>query len=81
VALQKSHIAVYHMGMYAEPTLLNWFETEFQKRTGKKPDMGKSCIRFKKPGEIPFELLGELVSKMTPSDWIKLYEAAFRKGK
>jgi len=81
VALQKSHIAIYHMGMYAEPTLLNWFETEFQKRTGKKPDMGKSCIRFKKPGEIPFELLGELVSKMTPSDWIKLYEAAFRKGK
>lgn len=81
VALQKSHIAVYHMGMYAEPTLLNWFQTEFQMRTGKKPDMGKSCIRFKKPGEIPFDLLGELVSKMTPSDWIKLYEASFRKGK
>lgn len=80
VANQKSHIAVYHMGMYADPALLDWFESEYLKRTGKKPDMGKSCIRFKKPGDIPFELIAELAAKMSPSDWIRLYESAFRKG-
>jgi hypothetical protein len=36
--------------------------------------MGKSCVRFKKPEDIPLDLIGELVSKMTPQDWIALYE-------
>jgi hypothetical protein len=40
--------------------------------------MGKSCIRFKKPEDIPFDLLAQLLAKMTPQDWIALYEKTFR---
>ncbi len=74
VASQKNFIALYHMGIYADPKLLKWFTTEFSKRISSKLDMGKSCVRFKKPEQIPFDLIGELVSKMTPADWINLYE-------
>ena len=74
VASQKNFIALYHMGIYADPKLLKWFTTEFAKRISSKLDMGKSCVRFKKPEQIPFDLIGELVSKMTPADWINLYE-------
>lgn len=78
IASQKNFIAVYHMGMYADPKLLKWFTDGFAKVSKKKLDMGKSCIRFKKPEDIPFEFIGELVSKMSPADWIGLYEKAFR---
>lgn len=74
LASQKNSINFYHMGIYADPKLLNWFITEFPKHSKKKLDMGKSCVRFKKPEDIPFGLLGELVSKMSPQDWIALYE-------
>jgi hypothetical protein len=74
IASQKSHIAVYHMGMYAKPELLDWFVQSFIAVTGKKPDMGKSCIRFKKPESIPIPLIGELIGKMSASEWIALYE-------
>ncbi len=79
MASQKNFIAVYHMGVYASPEILNWFETEFLKRTGKKADMGKSCIRFKKPETIPYDLLGELARKFTPQEWIALYEKNYKK--
>ena len=74
LASQKQYIALYHMGLYADPALLKWFQAEYAKRTGGKPDMGKSCIRFKKPDRIPFELIGELASKVTPGMWIEAYE-------
>jgi uncharacterized protein YdhG (YjbR/CyaY superfamily) len=74
LASQKNSINFYHMGIYADPKLLKWFTTEFPKHSKKKLDMGKSCVRFKKPEDIPFDLLGELVSKMSPQDWIALYE-------
>lgn len=80
-ASQKNFIAVYHMGIYADPALMKWFVSEFPKHSTKKLDMGKSCIRFKKTEDIPFKLIGELASKMTPKDWINLYEKAFRKSK
>jgi uncharacterized protein YdhG (YjbR/CyaY superfamily) len=73
-ASQKNGISFYHMGIYANDDLLQWFTTEYPKYVSTKLDMGKSCIRFKKPEHIPFELLGELVKKMTAEDWIKLYE-------
>lgn len=79
IASQKNFIAVYHMGMYADKDLLKWFETAYAKQATGKLDMGKSCIRFKKPEQIPFELIGELTSKMNPKEWIALYEKAFRK--
>lgn len=74
IASQKNFIGLYHMGIYANNELLNWFEAEYPKHSKRKLDMGKSCIRFKKLDEIPYQLIGELVSKMTPHDWIELYE-------
>jgi hypothetical protein len=62
------------MGMYADAELLNWFQNEYAKVSKTKLDMGKSCVRFKKPDQIPFELIGELVSRMTPERWIQFYE-------
>lgn len=78
-ASQKNFIALYHMGLYANKELLNWFETEYPKRSKTKLDMGKSCIRFKKPEHIPFDLIGELASKLTPEDWIGIYESVLKK--
>jgi hypothetical protein len=73
VASQKNFIAVYHMGMYGNPKLLKWFNDEYAKTTNKKLDMGKSCMRYKKPEDIPYKLIGELCTKMTPDDWITYY--------
>jgi len=75
VASQKNFVAVYHMGIYGDPNLLKWFTTEYAKQRKSKIDMGKSCMRFKKMDEIPYSLIGELASKMTPQDWIDQYTA------
>ncbi|GBF51639.1 hypothetical protein LPTSP4_31770 [Leptospira ryugenii] len=74
IASQKQFIALYHMGIYADPKLLQWFQAEYPKHCKSKLDMGKSCIRFKKMDEIPYALIGELVEKLTVKDWIGLYE-------
>lgn len=79
IASQKNFVAVYHMGIYANPTLLQWFVSNYALQSKSKLDMGKSCIRFKKIEHIPFELLGQLAQKMTVSDWISTYETAFKK--
>lgn len=75
IAAQKNFIAIYHHGLYADPNLLQWFKNEYAKLSLNKLDMGKSCIRFKNPEKIPFELVGTLVSKMSVQDWIDLYES------
>ncbi|HBX67641.1 MAG: hypothetical protein CL670_05465 [Balneola sp.] len=74
IASQKSHIAVYHSGIYADDKLMEWFTNEYPKYVKTKLNMGKSCIRFRNPDHIPFELIGELAGKMTVEEWIKLYE-------
>jgi uncharacterized protein YdhG (YjbR/CyaY superfamily) len=74
LASQKSHIAIYHMGIYVIPEFLEWFKTEYPKHCKTKLDMGKSCIRFKKTDEIPYELIAELVKKISPEEWIVIYE-------
>lgn len=79
LAAQKNFIALYHMGIYASPELLTWFTTEYPKYSKAKLDMGKSCIRFKKPDDIPFKLIGELMKKMSTKDWIGLYEKNYKK--
>lgn len=79
IASQKNTISVYHMGIYATPELQTWFTSEYPKHSKLKLDMGKSCIRFKKPEHIPFELIGELASKMTPEQWIGIYENKLKK--
>lgn len=78
IASQKNFIAFYHMGIYAQPELLKWFTTEYPKHNKAKLDMGKSCVRFKKPEHIPHKLIGELVKKMKVKDWIELYETTYK---
>ena len=80
-ASQKNTINFYHMGIYANKDLYDWFVAEYPKYSTRKLDLGKSCIRFKKFDEIPFDLIGELVTKISVEDWIATYESAFLKNK
>jgi uncharacterized protein YdhG (YjbR/CyaY superfamily) len=79
MASQKNSINIYHMGIYANKSLYDWFVTEFPKHSNSKLDMGKSCMRFKKLGEIPYNLIGELCTKITVNEWIEMYESNFLK--
>lgn len=79
IASQKNSINLYHMGIYAQPSLLEWFVKEFPKHTAQKLDMGKSCIRFKKLEDIPYQLIGKLMTKMTVEDWIEIYESKVKR--
>ncbi len=79
IASQKNFVAFYHMGMYANKALLDWFVAEYPKHSKYKLDMGKSCVRFKKVDAIPYDLIGELVAKMTTEEWIEIYEANIKR--
>ncbi len=81
VGATKSHVAIYHMGIYATPKLLEWFTTAWPTYTTRKLDMGKSCIKFKKLTDIPIKLIHLLASKMTVHEWIEIYESNFVKKK
>jgi hypothetical protein len=74
IASQKNFIALYHMGIYANPKIHDWFVAEYPKHCKYKLDMGKSCVRFKKMEDIPFDLIAELMQKYTGVEWVKLYE-------
>jgi len=78
-ASQKNSINFYHMGIYADKELYNWFIAEYTKLFPKKLDIGKSCMRFKKAEDIPYDLIGELVTKITVEQWISTYENTFKK--
>lgn len=81
LASQKNFIALYHMGLYGDKKLLDWFLAEYPKHCTSKLDMGKSCIRFKKTDQIPYELIGELMQKISVQDWIEMYEQNYKKSK
>jgi hypothetical protein len=78
LASQKNFVALYHMGLYADTDLLQWWTNEYPRHSKTKLDMGKSCIRFKKPEHIPFELIAELCTKMTVQQWIEINEATLK---
>ncbi len=78
LASQKNSINLYHMGIYADPQLLDWFTKSYLALNIGKLDMGKSCVRFSKMDKIPFDLIGELSTKMSPQDWIDTYEKNYR---
>ncbi len=78
IASQKNFIALYHMGIYANPELLEWFVGEYPKHCKTKLDMGKGCVRFKKPDDIPFKLIAELLKKISVKEWIAQYESALK---
>lgn len=77
IGVQKNFIGLYHFGIYADSELMEWFKSAYSKYENSKPDIGKSCIRFKK--NIPYSLVGELVQKISPEAWIKLYEKVIKK--
>lgn len=79
LASQKNYIAIYHSGVYADEGMHKWFVKEYKEQTGKKPDMGKSCIRLKNMDKIPYELIGELSSKITPEQWISTYKEKIKR--
>jgi uncharacterized protein YdhG (YjbR/CyaY superfamily) len=79
IASQKNFIAIHHMGIYSNPELMDWFVKQYPAHCKLKLDMGKSCIRFKKTDQIPYDLIAELMQKMTVDDWIQLYEANIRR--
>ena len=79
LAFQKNSINLYHMGLYSNKELHDWFVNEYSKHCKLKPDMGKSCIRFKNIDQIPYKLLGDLFEKITPQDWIATYEKVIKK--
>lgn len=81
LASQKNFIALYHMGLYASNELMDWFQEQWPKYSSKKLDMGKSCIRFKKPEDVPMELISLLCSKMTVKQWVERYESVLNSRK
>ena len=76
---QKNFIVIHHLGIYGDEKLLEYFVNEYPKHSKAKLDMGKGCIRFKKMDQIPYQLIGELASKITPKEWLEKYETYFKK--
>jgi hypothetical protein len=78
---QKRHISLYSMCLYGSNKHLEWFRREWPKHSKKKLDMGKSCIRFAKPEDVPLELIGQLAARVSPRQWIEIYESSMKKSK
>lgn len=79
IANQKNYIALYHLGIYANEALLDWFKAEYPNHSQRKLDMGKSCIRFKNPEHIPYGLIGELMEKISMEDWVTSYKEGIKR--
>lgn len=74
IAMQKNHLAFYHMGIYHNQELREWFVAEYRNQTRREPDMGKSCLRLKPNGPLPVHLLGALCKKITPEQYVTQYQ-------
>ncbi|MBO0473426.1 DUF1801 domain-containing protein [Enterococcus ureasiticus] len=81
LAAQKKHLSLYHMGIMGNKELLTWFQEEYQKVVPTKLNMGKSCIRFSNPKNIPYKLIGELVGKISMEEWVASYTRFAEKNK
>ncbi len=79
LASQKNFLAFYHMGIYADKDLLEWFQESYTQHAKYKLDMGKSCVRFKKMDDIPYGIIAELSTKISPEMWIEKYETVLKK--
>ncbi|WP_224373041.1 DUF1801 domain-containing protein [Hyalangium versicolor] len=73
LASQKQYMSVYLMSVYGDPKLSAWFQKAYA-ATGKKLDMGKSCVRFKSLDDLPVELVGEAISKVSVDEYVAQYE-------
>lgn len=79
ISSRAGHVGLHHMGLYADGKLMKWFEKEYARRDIGKLDAGKSCIRFKKLDKIPYDLVGELCTKITVDQWVATYEKELRR--
>src|SRR5258708_7911136 len=79
LASQKKHMAIYMMCLYGGGDYAKWFAAEWAK-SGKKLDMGKSCIRFKKLDDLPLEVIGKAIARVPVKKFIASYEAALGKN-
>ena len=75
LASQKRHMSLYLMNVYGDEQTLQWF-TEGFAAAGKKLDMGKACVRFKKLDDLPLEFIGDVIARTPVSDYIALYETS-----
>lgn len=73
LASQKNYMSLYLMAVYGDPETERWFRAEYARR-GKKLDMGKSCVRFRKIDDLPLDLIGQVVAKVSADDYIRWYE-------
>lgn len=80
LASQKNHMVIYLFGMYSNPEISDWFIQQW-KLSGKKLDMGKSCVRFKKIEDVPLALIGQVIAKVPVKELIREYEAAIDPSK
>lgn len=80
VASTKGHMALHHMGLYADADLLGRFKADWEDAELGRLDMGKGCVRFKRPDTLSaaMPVLSALFERMSPQDWIARYEAAFK---
>ena len=76
LASQAKHIALYHMGLYADPELLAWFQKAWADAGAGRLDTGKSCIRFANPAKIPYPVIAELLAKVDVDTYVAGYEAS-----
>ena len=75
LAAQKNYYALYVSTPYQDPEQGQWLRDEFRK-AGKKLDMGKSCLRFRKLEDLPLDVIGKLIASTPPAEYIKQYEKA-----
>ena len=80
LASQKNHMAVYLMGVYGDPQVERWFVDAYRK-SGKTLDMGKSCVRFTRVEDLPLDVIGKTIAKVSVEDFIAHYEATRGKKK
>ena len=75
LAAQKNYCSVYLMRVYGDPTLADWFRQEF-KRAGKKLDMGKSCVRFRRADDLPLGAIGTVIAGTSVDQYIDIYRSS-----
>ena len=80
LASQKNYMSLYMMSVYGDSKLATWFASAWAK-TGKKLDMGKSCIRFKKVENVALDVIGEAIRRQPAAKYIKYYESTFLRTK
>ena len=75
IASEKSYVSVHLMNIYSDAETALWFVDSYE-ATGKRLDMGKSCVRFRKLDDLPLDLIGEAVARTPVDEWLRIYEAA-----